>query len=91
MPVARYTARETVRRGKERYEREIRPRVEADENRGKMLVINVDTGEYEMDGDDLAATRRALAKVPNAQLYGMRIGLPAAVKMGGGWLSSSKK
>nr|CAA9297805.1 hypothetical protein AVDCRST_MAG63-4930 [uncultured Armatimonadetes bacterium] len=87
MPVQRYTPRETARRGKEWYQRDIRSRVDIAENFGKMLIINVDTGEYEMNDDDLTATHRLLDKDPEAQLYGMRIGYPAAVKMGGAWPS----
>ena len=90
MPTPRYSPEETVRRGKEWYDREIRPKVEAD-NFGKRLIINIETGEYEIDEDSLVATRRLLARDPDAQLYGMRIGFPAAAKMGGGWPRATKK
>ncbi|MDQ3814134.1 MAG: hypothetical protein M3347_09305, partial [Armatimonadota bacterium] len=64
------------------YEQQIRPRVEAG-NKGKFLVINIETGEYEMDADDVAAARRAKAKYPNAPLFSMRIGYSAAYRLGG--------
>lgn len=90
MQTHRYSLEEAVRRGKEWYERQIRAQVEAD-NFGRKLIINIETGEYEIDDDSLAATHRTLAKDPDAQLYGMRIGFPAAAKMGGGWPRNTKK
>ncbi len=74
MSHARYTAEETVRRGEELYEQQIRPRVEA-ENKGKHIVINVDTAQYEIGDDYMALSRRALAKDPDAALCALRIGL----------------
>jgi len=81
MPALQDTGDEVVRRGQEIYEREIRPQVEAS-NQGKFLVINIETGEYEMDADDLAAAKRAKARFGNAALFTMRIGHPAAYRLG---------
>jgi hypothetical protein len=64
------------------YEKQIRPIVEA-ENKGKFVVIDIETGHYEIDEDDLRATKRALAKRPEAVLYGLRIGYPTAYTLGG--------
>lgn len=74
-------ATEIVRRGKVLYEQQIRAKVEAG-NIGKVLVINVDTGEYEMDSDHLTASKRAAARFPGAALYAMRIGAPALGRIG---------
>jgi len=79
-----YSKEEIVRRGKEWYEQEIRTKVEAD-HWGKILVIDIETGAYEIDDDHGAANRRARAKHPDAVLYGMRIGYPTLGKIGGGW------
>jgi hypothetical protein len=84
MAQAQYSKEEIVRRGEEWYEREIRAKVE-EGNIGKYLVIDIDTGDYEIDEDHLTAARRAQAKRPGAVLYGMRIGYPALGKIGGGW------
>lgn len=91
MPIPRYTTQETVRRGEEWFERAIRQEVDKPENFGKRLIINIETGEYEMDDDSLVATHRLLAKDPDAQLYGMKIGFPAASKRGGSWPATVKK
>ena len=77
----RYSTEEIVRRGEELYEDGIRAKVEQG-NTGKILVIDIETGDYEIDDDHLQATRRALAKHPGAPLYGMRIGYPALGKIG---------
>ena len=52
--------------------------------RASFLVIDIETGDYEIDADDLAATKQLLANRPNAVIYGLRIGYPAAYRMGSG-------
>lgn len=81
MPDAKYSREEVATRGEAIYERDIRPNVES-ETKGKYLVLDIETGEYEIDQDDLVATKRVLARCPNAVLYGLRIGYPAAYRLG---------
>ena len=81
----RYSKEEIVQHGEERYEQEIRGKIDEESNKGKVLVIDIETGEYEIDADGLAAARRARAKHPDAALYAKRIGYPAYAKIGGGW------
>ncbi|MCH7576953.1 MAG: hypothetical protein IH822_04060 [Chloroflexi bacterium] len=82
MPDARLSREEVAERGEAIYEQEIRTDVES-EHRGKYLVLDIGTGEYEIDEDDLIATKRIMAKCPDAVLYGLRIGYPAAYRLGG--------
>ena len=82
MPYANYRPEEVESRGEAIYAEQLRERVEA-ENKGKFLVIDIETGNYEIDADDLQATMRALAKRPAAVLYGLRIGYPTAYRLGG--------
>lgn len=82
MPLAKDTDDEIVRRGQALYEEQIRQKVEPG-NEGKLLVINVETGEYEMDADDVAAAERAKARFPKAPLFTMRVGYPSAYRLGG--------
>jgi hypothetical protein len=79
-----YPKEEIIRRGEELYQSRIRPQVEQS-NKGKILVVDIETGDYEIDDDHLQATRRALAKHPGAVLYSLRIGYPTLGKIGGGW------
>ncbi len=82
MPYAKYTPEEVATRGEVLYAQHIRAQVEA-ENQGKFLVVDIETGAYEIDEDDLTATKRVLAKRPEAVLYGLRIGSPTAYRLGG--------
>ncbi|HXH13901.1 MAG TPA: hypothetical protein VNP04_29540 [Alphaproteobacteria bacterium] len=82
MPYPHYPAEEVAARGEAIYEQQIRAKVEA-EHKGEFVVIDIETGDYEIDADDLTATKRALAKRPEAVLYGLRIGYPTAYRLGG--------
>jgi hypothetical protein len=84
MPHPRFSREETDRRGTELYEKKIRAKVETEENIGKIIVIDIETGEYEIDADGLAASHRALAKHPGAALLGLRIGYDAVEGFGFG-------
>ncbi len=79
----RYTTDEIVQRGQERYEREIRFKVEP-EHQGKMLALDVDTGNYELGDDSLTALAGLKSKDPGAVIYIVRVGFPTAVKIGAG-------
>jgi phosphomannomutase len=83
MPHPRISAEEAERLAKEIYSRSIRDQVETEDNIGKVLVIDVETGDYEMDTDEIAATHRALAKHPGAALWALRIGYDAMHALGG--------
>jgi hypothetical protein len=72
---------EIARLGQERYDRDIRAKVEP-LHRGEFLVVDVLTGEYEIAEDDLIASDRLLARIPQAILYGLCIGHPAAYRIG---------
>lgn len=83
-----YTTEEIGKRGQLLYDQKIRDKVEAG-NRGKFLVVDITTGEYEIGDTDLAASDRAIDKNPDAVLYGVRIGYPAAYRLGLGCMDSS--
>ncbi len=79
--MSNHNPQEVVDRGVRFYEEAIRSRVEAS-NLGKFLVINTDTGEYEMDADDVIAAKRAKLRFPTAPLFSMRVGHSAAYRLG---------
>ena len=68
----RYTSEEIARRGLALYEERLRAVVDA-RDRGKFLVLDIETGEHELDVDELAALQRAKRKNPAAALYILRI------------------
>ena len=72
-----------AQRGYELYERTIKHLVDIPENRGKVIVIDVDSGDYEIDPDHLTAATRAKSRNPNAELFATRIGFPALGRLGG--------
>jgi hypothetical protein len=80
-PQPRYSKEEFARRGDEIYERDIRPRVKADDE-GKFVVIDIETGAYEIDENELAASDRLLARNANAQLWVTRVGSRYARRFG---------
>ncbi len=78
----RYTSEEIVQRGQALYDQQIRAQVEAS-HEGKFLVLDIETGEYEIDVSEVAALKRAKAKHPGAAFYILRVGHPTAYRVGG--------
>ena len=84
MPPATDDARlaEDERRAEEVYDRLIRP-VLRPEDEGKYVAVAVESGDFEIDADDYAATGRLLARRPGARLWLMRTGPSAAYRLRG--------
>ena len=74
---------EIGQRGKRLYEQIIRAQVETPENIGKMVIIDVETGEYGVDATGIETSRRLHSERPDASLYGIRIGYDVADALGG--------
>ena len=70
-------------RGEEIYKQRLRDLLETEENIGKLVSIDVDTGDYEVDADLLASGLRLQARRPQARMYGKRIGYDAVYAIGG--------
>ena len=83
MPKAgpRYPKEEFARRGDAIYERDILP-VVTDADKGKFVAIDIETGAYEIDEDELAASDRLLARVPDAQTWLCKVGSRYAHRFG---------
>jgi hypothetical protein len=77
-----YTNEEIGRIGEEIYRRAIRDKV-MPQNKGKFLVLDIESGDYEVDSDDLTAEEILRARRPNGVLYGMRIGYTSAYTLAG--------
>jgi hypothetical protein len=69
----KYSKEEICSRGRALYESTLRSTIE-DGNLDKFLIIDIETGDYELDTDDLAASDRAHLKHPEGAFFGMRIG-----------------
>jgi hypothetical protein len=78
----RYSKDEFARRGDEIYEREVRPRLEAAQE-GQFVAIDIETGAYEIDPDELTACDRLRARIPEAQIWLVRAGSRYLQRFGG--------
>ncbi|HXU40524.1 MAG TPA: hypothetical protein VN937_29475 [Blastocatellia bacterium] len=70
---ARYSKDEFARRGDEIYERDIKPRVSKSDE-GKFVVIDIETGDYEIDRDEIVAHDRLALRHPDAQVWLTKVG-----------------
>lgn len=77
----RYSKEEFARRGNDIYEHEIRPYLGA-QDEGKFVAIDIETGAYECDADEIAASHRLLARLPHAQIWFRLIGSPHTRRFG---------
>jgi len=82
MPQLRLSAQEACRRGEEIYRRKIRPIV-IDDHRGEFLSLDIETGDYEVGTDEVAALQRLRDRCPEGQFYTVRVGYTTAHAMGG--------
>jgi hypothetical protein len=69
----RYSKEEFARRGDEIYDRDILPKLKTEDN-GRFVAIDIETGDYEIDRNELTATDRLFARHPDAQIWLRRIG-----------------
>lgn len=85
IPERTMTPDEVCDRGREIYETRLREQMEP-ENFGRLLVIDVETGEYEFAPPMSELAEWLHAKGPSTTRYMMRIGYPAVIQYGGGSL-----
>jgi hypothetical protein len=74
---AEYSKEESARRGREWYRTVIRPKLRA-KHKGKYVAIDLDTGEYEIADELLAANAALRVRLPGAQTWTEWIGYLAA-------------
>ncbi|HXU30133.1 MAG TPA: hypothetical protein VN851_06105 [Thermoanaerobaculia bacterium] len=77
----RYSSDEIVERGQALYERDIQGALPLID-RGSFLVLDIETGDYEVDRDQLAAVKRARAKHLDGAFYFLRVGHSAGYRFG---------
>ena len=78
----RYPKEEFARRGDEIYNRDIRPLVETEANKGKIVAMDIETGDYEIGDNALLAAKALQARRPDAQIWGVRVGHLAIHRIG---------
>lgn len=77
----RYSAEETARLGDEIYEERVRPLVERG-NEGKVVAVDIETGDYALAEDALAASDQLLALRHDAEIWCVRVGYRALHRIG---------
>ena len=85
MVINRTDKHDVIERGQALYERTVRAQVEPAHN-DHFVVLDVESGEYEVDADKLAALDRLIARLPGAVPYIVRAGHATAVNLGGAGL-----
>lgn len=77
----RYDLAEHARRGQEMYESRIKAQVER-ENQGRIVALDIDSGDFELADSTLEASRQLLDRKPDAQIWCVRIGQPFVHRFG---------
>ena len=81
-PAPKYSKDEISDRAKKIYDEKIKAKVEPEKN-GKFIVIDIESGDYEVDQKMLVASRRLRERHPNCVGFGGRVGYDAAYHIGG--------
>jgi hypothetical protein len=83
MPVRepKYSNEEAARRGSQLYDQQVRPRLTAADN-GRFVAIDMDSGQWEIDVDEIAAEERLLSRLPDAQIWIERVGFDYTERFG---------
>jgi hypothetical protein len=78
-----WTTEEVVAAGERLYEERIRSVVETPSNIGKMLTLDVETGEYRIGINSAEGGLELKRKRPASRLFTVRIGYDVGVSFGG--------
>ena len=68
----RYPMDEFARRGDAMYDAKARPHLSAADE-GKFVAIDIESGDYEIDGEEMVACDRLHARIPDAQVWMVRV------------------
>ena len=78
----RYSKEEFARRGDAIYEKAVRPHLEADDE-GKFAAIDIESESYAIDADELKAGNKLRKRIPDAQIWMVRVGYRYVHRFGG--------
>ena len=77
------TTEEIDRRGMQLYRDKIAPQVDLEENLGRVIAIDVESGDFEVAEEGLIAGERLRVRHPDASMLCLRIGYNAVYSFGG--------
>ena len=69
--------------GRAIYNEKIRDTV-GPEDKGKVVVIDINSGDYEIADKDITATKRLKERRPDAYTWAERVGYPTVTRLGAG-------
>src|ERR1043165_2550160 len=78
----RYSKEVLAERGEAIFEKDVRPKLKG-RDRMDFVVIDIETGEYEVDPDNLTACLRLRERIPDAQIRARRGGSRVVRHFGG--------
>jgi hypothetical protein len=78
----RYEKQEFARRGDAIYEQQVLPQLK-ERDAGKFAAIDIETAEFAIDADELKACNKLRKRVPEAQIWMVRVGAPYVHRIGG--------
>ena len=78
----RYSKKEFVRRGDSLYDTKVRPELTAEDD-GKFVALDIDTGTYEIHVSEITAGDRLRKRLPEAQIWMVRVGSRYLHRFGG--------
>ena len=84
MPHPTFTTEEICSRGQALYETKLKPIVETESNIGKLISIDIETGDYEIADSLITTGDRLRARHPEVVMFGARIGYDAVYAVGTG-------
>ena len=82
MSVTTLSPEEVAQRGNAIYHRDIRAKV-MPQQKGKFLILDIQSGDYEIDSDDLSAEEKLRARRHDGIFFGLRIGYTSAYTLAG--------
>ncbi len=78
----RWSKEEFAKRGDAIFDKDIRPQLK-NEDDDDFVAIDIETGAYEIDANEMTACDRLRARVPDAQVWLRKVGSPFARRFGG--------
>lgn len=78
----RYSKEEFARRGDAIYDKVVRPQTKK-EDVGKFAAIDIESRSFEIDADELKACLKLRKRIPDAQIWMVRVGYRAVHRFGG--------
>lgn len=83
MSYSNLSDQEVAQRGEELYDKQLRSKIETAENIGKIISVDLESGDYEIDDDLLTTCRRLQERHERPILWTERIGFNAVYAVGG--------